>query len=138
MSGCARVVREVSVGSELHTPLRPRPRLAGCDQRAPDPSVAGLRRDVPALEVGDAIGVAALGVGTDGELGETKELIGPICGDEDDEGLACASLEERRDLGGVLRFGVIGPQCAPQAEPDGSVPWCDTADDHAVLSRRPS
>src|SRR6266567_5286263 len=45
----------------------------------------------------------------------------------------CAPPEELRDLGGVLRLGVMGPQRAPQAQPGGSVTGCDSADHHARL-----
>src|SRR5438093_6314445 len=135
VSGRARVVRELGVGRELHAPLSPCPILGGCDQRAPDPFVASLGYHVPAFEVGDAVGMAALGVRTDRQLGETNELIGPIRGDENGERLPCAPVEERRDLGGVLGFGVMGPQCAPHAEPGGSVTWCENADDHGWCLR---
>src|SRR3989454_8577204 len=79
--------------------------------------------------------MAALGVSTDRQLGETNELIGPIRGDENGERLPCVPVEELRDLGGVLGFGVIRPQRAPQAEPGGSVTWCDDADDHGSCLR---
>jgi hypothetical protein len=58
------------IGSELGAAPAERPAFGRSDERRAEAATAGFRADIPALEVGDPVRGAALGVGPDVQLGE--------------------------------------------------------------------
>jgi len=61
----------VSDANSVHPPNAPTPRAG--DELSADAAVPGFRDDEPALEETYTIGLAALGVRSDGELGKTQQ-----------------------------------------------------------------
>ena len=85
MSGRARVVVRLGVGSELGAALRARPGFRRGDQLSPHATAPRRRFDEPALEITHSIGSTALGVRANGNLGEGYQA-GLARGDQDGSG----------------------------------------------------
>ncbi len=73
MSGGTRLVVNLRVRSEFGAPRRTRPRLRSGDELSADAAVPGSWDDEPALEKTHTIGLTALGVRSDGELGKAQQ-----------------------------------------------------------------
>ncbi len=82
MRGCALFVVGLGIRRELGAPDRTRPPLRGGEELSANAAVPRFGDDEPALEETDTVGLAALGVRSDGELGKAQQA-GPIFRDEE-------------------------------------------------------
>ncbi len=98
----ADLVLQECVGRKLAAPLFPRPLLGGLEEGASDALEPGFGDDVPALEVGDGIGVAPFGIRTDRQLGEADGGSGVIEGEQHPERVTQAAREVARDFESVV------------------------------------
>jgi hypothetical protein len=79
--GCTPFVVCFCIRREFGAADRTRPRLRGGDELSANAAVPGFGDDEPALEETDTVGLAALGVTSDGELGKAQQA-GSIFRDE--------------------------------------------------------
>ena len=111
MRGCALFVVGLGIRRELGAPDRTRPPLRGGEELSANAAVPRFGDDEPALEETDTIGIAALGVRSDGELGKAQQA-GSIFRDEERGRLS--AREEPFDLASMLRLRAVRPERVPK------------------------
>ena len=116
------------VGGKLRTSAGTPPCLCKLDERAADAMAARFGRDIPPLEIGDAIRAATLGTGADRELRKPDRGSGAGGRDQHRQRLTRTSIEEAGDLIGVLHPRAGGPERAPQLKPQRGIGPFDGSD----------
>src|SRR5262245_22437630 len=109
MRSGADVIADERVRAEFGAPLSPSPRLRRLHEGTTNATPTRLGLDVPALEIGDTIRLAVLGVIANRQLGEPDPIAVRIGRDQDLERLVQCPREILLDLA-VVRVACLRPQ----------------------------
>lgn len=136
MGGEAHLVVDERIRAELCASLASGPMLGGRDERRADSLAASVRIDIPAFQIANAIGYAAVDDGPNGELGEPERAAIVIDGKENFLRLVSVPGEEPVNRLSVT-IEIVRPERGAHPQPLAGIGRSDRTDP-AVYPAHPS